>query len=142
MSGSGPLHGSIVGNGKRRADEFRIDEERPDSGTVVVAIHGDADLHIATELKNRLGEVIDDGPSAIVLDLSDATFLDSMALGVLLGAMKRLRAKGGRFRVVVPRAEIRRIFEMTLLDRVFELDASRQEALFAAGVVPAARERL
>jgi anti-sigma B factor antagonist len=142
MSGSGPLHASIVGNGRRRADDFRIDEERPDARTVVVAIHGDADLHIAPELKNRLGEVIDDGPSAIVLDLSDATFLDSMALGVLLGAMKRLRAKGGRFRVVVPRAEIRRIFEMTLLDRVFELDVSRQEALFAAGVVPAARERL
>lgn len=113
-------------------DEFRIEEEHPDPQTVVLAIHGDADLRSASELKDRLGAVIDDAPSAVVLDLSAATFLDSMALGVFLGGMKRLRAKGGAFRVVAPGAEIRRIFEMTLLDQVFELDASRQAALSAA----------
>jgi len=112
-------------------DEFRIEEERLDRGTVVIAIHGDADLRTASELKDRLGAAIDEGPTALVLDLTGATFLDSMALGIFLGGMKRLQAKGGRFRVVAPRTEIRRIFEMTLLDRVFDLDASRQAALAA-----------
>jgi anti-sigma B factor antagonist len=115
------------------SDDFHIDEDRPSATTVVLAIHGDADMRAASELKDRLGEVIDDSPSAIVLDLTDATFLDSMTLGVFLTAMKRLRARGGRFRVVAPRAEIRRIFEMTLLDRVFDLDVTRQDALAAAG---------
>lgn len=142
MGGPGALYEGIDRKGEVRADEVRIDEERPDGSTVVISIHGDADLRIASELKHRLGEVIDDAPSAIVLDLSEATFLDSMALGVFLGAMKRLRARGGRFRVVVPRAEIRRIFEMTLLDRVFELDVSRQDALSAAGVGRARRAGL
>lgn len=114
-------------------DEFHIDEERLGSATVVLAINGDADMRVASELKDRLGEVVDDGPSAVVVDLTGATFVDSTALGVLLGAMKRQRARGGRFRIVAPRTEIRRIFEMTLLDRVFELDLSRQEALAAAG---------
>jgi anti-sigma B factor antagonist len=118
--------------GDERADEFHIDEDRPTAKTVVLAIHGEADMRAASELKDRLGEVIDDSPTAIVLDLSDATFLDSMTLGVFLTAMKRLRARGGRFRVVAPSAEIRRIFEMTLLDRVFDLDVTRQEALAAA----------
>jgi anti-sigma B factor antagonist len=119
--------------GEERADEFHIDEDRPSAKTVVLAIHGEADMRAAGELKDRLGEVIDDSPSAIVVDLTDATFLDSMTLGVFLTAMKRLRARGGRFRVVAPRAEIRRIFEMTLLDRVFELDVTRQDALAATG---------
>jgi anti-sigma B factor antagonist len=113
-------------------DDFRIDEERPHRNTVVLAIHGDADLRIASELEDRIDAAIDDGPSALVLDLTGTTFLDSMALGILLSAMRRVRERGGRFRVVVPRVEIRRIFEMTLLDRVFELDATRQEALAAA----------
>jgi anti-sigma B factor antagonist len=113
-------------------DDFRIDEERL-GPTVVVALNGEADMRIAAELKDRLGEVIDDGPVAVVLDLTNATFLDSTALGILLGAMKRLRAQGGRFRVVAPESEIRRVFELTLLDRVFELDLSRREALAAAG---------
>jgi anti-sigma B factor antagonist len=97
----------------------------------VLAVHGEADLHVVGKLRDRLAEVIDDNPTAVVLDLSGATFLDSTAIAVLLRAMKRLRARGGRFRVVVPRSELRRIFEMTLLDRVFEIDASRQEALAA-----------
>jgi anti-sigma B factor antagonist len=122
-----------VGRDERTTDEFRIDEDRPSAKTVVLAIHGDADIRAAGELKDRLGEVIDDSPSAVVVDLTSATFLDSMTLGVFLSAMKRLRATGGRFRVVAPRAEIRRIFEMTLLDRVFELDVTRQDALAAAG---------
>jgi len=113
-------------------EEFRIDEERLGLATAVLAIYGEADMRVASELKDRLGEVIDDGPSAVVLDLSAATFVDSTALGVLLGAMKRQRARGGRFRVVAPMSEIRRIFEITLLDRVFELDLSRREALAAA----------
>ena len=121
-----------MGGDERTTDEFRIDEDRPSAKTVVLAIHGDADIRAAGELKDRLGEVIDDSPSAVVVDLTSATFLDSMTLGVFLSAMKRLRARGGRFRVVAPRAEIRRIFEMTLLDRVFELDVTRQDALAAA----------
>jgi anti-sigma B factor antagonist len=122
----------VPGGQEPALEEFRIEEERF-GPTVLLAIHGDADMRIAAELKDRLGEVIDDGPVAVVLDLTDATFLDSTALGILLGAMKRLRASGGRFRVVAPRSEIRRIFEMTLLDRVFELDLSRRDALAAAG---------
>lgn len=114
------------------ADAFSIVEERPDGETVVLAIHGDADLKIAAGLKDRLGAAIDDeSVSTLVLDLSGVTFLDSMVLGVFLGCMKRLRARGGRFRVVMPHGDIRRIFEMTLLDRVFELDESREEALTA-----------
>lgn len=113
--------------------DFRIEEERPGPTTVLLAIHGEADMGIASELKDRLGEVIAEDLSTVVVDLTEATFLDSTALGVLLGSMKRLRARGGRFRIVAPRSEIRRIFEMTLLDRVFELDLTRQEALAAVG---------
>lgn len=114
-------------------DEFRIHEERPDTATVILAIHGDADLRVAGELEDRLGSVIDEGPPALVVDLSGTKFLDSMALGILLDGMKRLRDKGGRFRVVAPGVEVRRIFEITLLDRIFELDTSRDEALAATG---------
>jgi anti-sigma B factor antagonist len=114
-------------------EAFRIHEERPRPDTVVLAIHGEADLANAGELDDRLSGVIDEKPSAVVLDLTEATFLDSMTLGVLLKAMKRIRAAGGKFRVVAPRTEVRRIFEMTLLDRVFTLDGTRQEALTAAG---------
>lgn len=111
--------------------EFRIEEERPGKGTVLLSIHGDADLHVANELRNHLSAVIGDRTSSLVVDLSGVTFIDSMGLGALLGIMKRLQAKGGEFMLVVPAGDTRRILEMTLLDRVFALHATREAALSA-----------
>jgi anti-sigma B factor antagonist len=84
-------------------------------------------------LRARLIATVEAGASVLVIDLSRVTFIDSMALGVLLDGMKRLRARGGVLRIAGPRPDVRRIFEITLLDRVFPLDATRSEAL-AAGV--------
>ena len=52
-----------------------------------------------------------------------------MTLRVLLGEVKRLRKVGGRVSVVCTDPNIRRIFEITLLDRVFALHGSREAAL-------------
>jgi anti-sigma B factor antagonist len=54
-----------------------------------------------------------------------------MTLGVLLGGMKRLGTAGGRLELVVSRPDIHRIFEITMLDRVFELHETREQALEA-----------
>jgi anti-sigma B factor antagonist len=87
----------------------------------IVAVYGQADLHTASELRSAITQEIDRGATSLVIDLSEATFVDSMTLGVLLGAVKRLRPTGGRVSVVCKDPHIRRIFEITLLDRVFTL---------------------
>lgn len=94
----------------------------------VLAVHGQADLHTAPELRSALSQVIDAGAKGVVVDLSEATFIDSMTLGVLLGAVKRLRPSGGKVGVVCADPHIRRIFEITLLDRVFSIHADRDGA--------------
>ena len=98
----------------------------------VLAVHGQADLHTAPELRSALGQVIDAGARGVVVDLSEATFIDSMTLGVLLGAVKRLRPSGGKVGIVCVDPHIRRIFEITLLDRVFSIHADRDGACAVA----------
>ena len=112
---------------------FRIDGGFVRGGLALLDVHGDLDLHVAPELRERITAVIDEGTSSLLLDLSGVTFVDSMALGVILGGMKRLRAKGGRLRLVVPQQDVRRIFEITLLDHVLDIDPSRAAALTALG---------
>lgn len=114
------------------AAEFRVDEDRPRPGTIVLSVSGEADLHVAPDLRDRITAAIADGADELVLDLSETTFVDSMTLGVLLGALKRLRARGGQLRLVVARPDVRRIFEITLLDRVFPIHEDRAEALAAS----------
>jgi anti-sigma B factor antagonist len=101
-----------------------IDEGDP----VVIAVHGQADLHTAPELRNAITAALDAGAKGLVVDLSEATFIDSMTLGVLLGAVKRLRPSGGKVGIVCTDPHIRRIFEITLLDRVFSLHTSLDAA--------------
>lgn len=109
--------------------EFRIEEESPRPATMVLVVHGDADLYSAPELRERLRGAIDDGATTVVVDLSATTVIDSTALGVLLGGMKRLREQDGQIRLVVPRPEVRRLFEITMLDRIFALHETQEEAL-------------
>ena len=49
--------------------------------------------------------------------MTDTRFIDSTTLGVILGASKRLRPRGGELVLVIDHASIRKIFEITLLDR-------------------------
>jgi anti-sigma B factor antagonist len=113
--------------------EFRAISEPAVPGTMVLRVIGDADLHTAPRLREGLSELVESGVTTVVVDLSDTTFVDSMALGVLLGAGKRLRAEGRALELVVTRPDIRRIFEITTLDRVFPLYATRAQALAGAG---------
>jgi anti-sigma B factor antagonist len=123
-------HGAVSGS-----IDFRLEEDRPRAGTVVVSVHGDLDLHSADELGDRLVGVAEGGATSVVVDLSDVEFVDSQGLGALLRGTRRLGGSAGRFRLVVPAPQIRRIFEITALDRVFPLDATREEAL-ARGARP------
>jgi anti-sigma B factor antagonist len=112
---------------------FVAEEERLGDGRALIVLGGEVDLHTAPELRERLGKAIDDGCRELVVDLTDVTFIDSMTLGVLLGALKRLRQRNGDLKVVITDPSLRRIFEITLLDSVFALFDSREAAL-ASGV--------
>lgn len=121
----------VAGDEQRAREEldFRVDVVGAGAAVTVISVEGQADLHTAPELRSAISGAIDDGASALVIDLSGATFIDSMTLGVLLGAVKRLRPEGGTVAVVCTDPHIRRIFEITLLDRVFSLHTDRDGAL-------------
>jgi anti-sigma B factor antagonist len=109
--------------------EFRIEETCPRPAVTVLAVHGDADLHSAPELRERMREAIGNGTRTLVVDLSETTLIDSTSLGVLLGGMKQLREQDGELRLVVSRPEVRRVLEITMLDRVFTLHETQEDAL-------------
>jgi anti-sigma B factor antagonist len=103
--------------------QFRI-EERVEGNTPVISVFGEIDVATAPQLRECLHAVIAQGAATVVLDLLGVTFLDSTALGVLVGGLKRCRELGGELHVVVADARIMKIFEITGLDRVFVISES------------------
>jgi anti-sigma B factor antagonist len=108
---------------------FKISDEEIDDQTHVISLGGEIDLYTAPEFKERMVELIEAGKKNIVVDLSEATFIDSTTLGVLVGGVKRLRPSGGGLALVCTDQNISKIFEITGLDRVFSIQDSRENAL-------------
>jgi anti-sigma B factor antagonist len=106
----------------------RIGVER-DGDVAAVVAGGEIDLYGAPELSDALASV--GRERRVVIDLTAVSFLDSTALGVVVGAVRELRAQGGAARVVLPKGSARRIFELTTLDQVLPLEESRAGALAA-----------
>ena len=94
-----------------------------------VVVLGEADIYTAPELKEALAAAIETGATSILVDLSGATFIDSTTLGVLMGAVRRLRPGGGEVAIACADPNICRIFEITLLDRVFRIFPTPGEGL-------------
>jgi anti-sigma B factor antagonist len=91
------------------------------AGHTVVEVRGEVDVYTASLLRERLLAVIDSGAGRVVADLRRVDFLDSTGLGVLVGALKRLRMAGGDLVLVCDNEKLLKIFQITALDRVFAL---------------------
>ena len=93
--------------------EFDLTDEAVDPITHVVAVRGDVDLYSAPELRRSLDELIGSGKTRVLVDLTETSFIDSTTLGVLVGAIKRLRVHDGRLALACDDPSILRVFGIT-----------------------------
>lgn len=103
------------------------DHER--EGWRVVSVSGDLDVVGAPQVRSAIMRTIADGHTDLVIDLTHTDFVDSFGLGVLVGALKRIRAVDGRLVVVLTEPRVLKVFEITGLDQVFDLVDSVDAAL-------------
>lgn len=106
---------------------FGIDVQQRD-GCAVLSVSGEVDLATAPQLRQQLVDLVADGHRLIVVDMTGTEFLDSTGLGALVVGLKRLRAHDGEMRVVCTTARVRKVFELTHVDRVLPLFESVDEA--------------
>lgn len=116
----------------RVTSHVSLSDEAVDADTQLLRARGELDLYAAPELKRRLASAIDAGKTRIVVDLTDASFMDSTALGVLLGALKRLRVRDGALAIASEQPTILRILEVTGMNQVLDLHKTADDALATA----------
>ena len=110
---------------------FDIKTDQLADDSYVISLAGEVDLYTAPEFKQQLLEVISQGAKNVIVDFTDTTFIDSTTLGVLVGGVKRLRPNEGQLSIVWNDRNITKIFEITGLDRVFQIHNTRAEAVDA-----------
>ncbi len=90
----------------------------------VLSVGGDLDVVGAPDLRQAVVTAVADGSRLLALDLSGLDFVDSFGIGAVVGALKRLRQRGGDLALVCPSPRIRRVFEICDLDRILALHDS------------------
>lgn len=98
--------------------ELELETEQRNQWSVL-HVTGDVDLFSAPQLRTAVYDVIESGQRHIAIDLSSVPFLDSTGLGVLVGALKRLREQDGIMVLLSPQKPVRRVLSVTGLDRIF-----------------------
>jgi anti-sigma B factor antagonist len=90
-----------------------------DRTEVVVQARGALDVERAPALRRTLADLIDDGARSVVVDLRETPYLDSVGLGVLVGALKRARDRGGEVSLCGPQKNVYELIDLTGLTEVF-----------------------
>jgi anti-sigma B factor antagonist len=105
---------------------------RLDGAVTVLEVSGEIDVYTAPTLRQHLRESSGSDAPRVVVDLSQVKFLDSTGLGVLVGAMGRIREADGTMRLVVTSDHILKVLRITGLDALIPTDADVASAVAAA----------
>ena len=92
-------------------------------------LEGEVDVYTAPLLRQEIMDQVDNGSPHLLVNLEKVEYLDSTGLGILIGGVKRAKEKSGSLKLVGPSARITRIFEITGLNKIFDVYPSESEAL-------------
>lgn len=110
-------------------------DPRTVEGAVVLAVRGEVDIAGKRVMHGALEDAIEDAERAVVVDLSDVSFMDSTGLALMLNAARRLTRRRLGFAVACPEGPVRRAFHVAGIDECFKIAARVDDAV--AGAQPA-----
>jgi anti-sigma B factor antagonist len=95
--------------------------------TVVRVLEDRIDAAVAIQFKDRMREIVRDGSTAVLLDLSRVAFLDSSGLGAVVAVMKLL-GPDRKLELAALTPSVEKVFRLTRMDSVFTIHAAAPDA--------------
>ncbi len=104
---------------------------REEHAVQILTCQGRIDAQVSNRVKERIQQLLDQGFTQIILDLEGVELLDSSGLGALVSCMRRAKEKDGEIKLVGLRTEVRSIFDITRVTRLFHICEYVSDALEA-----------
>lgn len=95
----------------------------------MLILQGKLEPDDAEQFQQELTAASTEKPASLLLDLGGLQYICSTALGILITEHRRVRRAEGEIKLVVDEGYVKSILQMTMLDRVFPLFTSRDDAL-------------
>lgn len=98
--------------------------------TVVVFVKEERlDAHNSGDLKIEMNRLFEDNRINMIVDLKEVRFIDSSGLGVLVSGFKNASTRQGTIKLSGLQTQVKSMFELTRLHRVFDIFATADDAL-------------
>lgn len=98
-------------------------------GLTVCHVNGEIDINSSPGIKKAFDNLISKKTPKIVINLSQVTYVDSSGLATLVEILKNMKSYGGRMRLTNLSSKIKSLFEITKLEKLFEIMADEEEAI-------------
>jgi anti-sigma B factor antagonist len=99
--------------------DIKVAVREAPGGTFVVDLTGEIDVYTSPKVKDAISALIDGAHYNLVINLENVRYIDSTGLGVLIGGLKRVREHGGSVNLVCTNPQIKKIFDITGLVKIF-----------------------
>ena len=100
------------------SSELILKEEYSETEAKVL-ISGEIDIYTVQQLKDKLYSIVDSSSKDIFIDCSGLNYLDSTGLGIFVGALKKTKLEGRNIHIRNLKDNIRKLFIITGLDKLF-----------------------
>ena len=111
--------------------DIKVNVREAPGDCYVVDLSGEIDVYTSPKVKDAIGSLIDRGVYHLVINLEKVRYIDSTGLGVLIGGLKRVREHGGSVNLVCTNPQIKKIFDITGLVKIFGIFDSEDAAMKA-----------
>lgn len=99
-------------------------------GAIVVFVKEERlDAHNSNDLKAEMNRLFESGSINLIIDLKEVRFIDSSGLGVLVSGFKNASTRQGSIKLSGLQTQVKSMFELTRLHRVFDIFATADDAL-------------
>ncbi len=97
----------------------------------VIQLTGELDAYTSARFREVMVDAIESGGENVVVSMAEVQYIDSSGLGALVGGLKRSSERNGRVVIVCAQPQVRKVFEITGLEKVFPLYSTEEEAIGA-----------
>lgn len=86
-----------------------------------VKVIGEIDIESAQKLEEKMLEIIEENNKSVILNIEEVDYIDSTGLGMFIKMVKRLKEKGNDLYFINPQKNVRKLFKITGLNKVFNI---------------------
>ncbi|MCX6344431.1 MAG: STAS domain-containing protein [Armatimonadetes bacterium] len=97
----------------------------------VIELSGEVDAYTSARFREIMLDIIDSDGVKLVISMNDVEYIDSSGLGALVGGLKRVSERDGKIVIICDKPQVKKVFEITGLEKVFPIYGTEEEAIAA-----------